>query len=317
MSGQPTDRADRAREGLTRRHFLGWSAAAIGVAASGAAIGGCSDEPRFQNGIVPSGVDLTDPYPKVPGPPDDVPVPGRLLWFTTDEGEAMDALLAVILPGSADDPGAREAGVLTYIDYKLATVPGGVAVRHYSLGPFAKKVDPGTPVPEPTKDAVFVPKDQLKRYGPQGKLDAHGQYRNGLKSLDTFSRSTGGAPFAALDAGTQERVVGALADDTATGFDDPGAQTFFNLVRGDIVEGFLADPIYGGNRGMTGWKLVGYPGAQRGYTPRYVEGFEPELSPQSLMDMPRFHPGQPEGPNVVLPVSGSRGGHEAAEHQGR
>jgi gluconate 2-dehydrogenase gamma chain len=33
-------------------------------------------------------------------------------------------------------------------------------------------------------------------------------------------------------------------------------------------EGFLADPLYGGNRGFTGWKLVGFPG------PRYNYMFE-------------------------------------------
>ena len=29
----------------------------------------------------------------------------------------------------------------------------------------------------------------------------------------------------------------------------------------------FGDPMYGGNRDMVGWKLIGYPGAQRQYTP--------------------------------------------------
>jgi gluconate 2-dehydrogenase gamma chain len=28
------------------------------------------------------------------------------------------------------------------------------------------------------------------------------------------------------------------------------------------MEGFFADPIYGGNRDMAGWKLVGFPGVR-------------------------------------------------------
>ena len=31
------------------------------------------------------------------------------------------------------------------------------------------------------------------------------------------------------------------------------------------MEGFFADPIYGGNRGMAGWKLVGFPGTRYDY----------------------------------------------------
>ena len=28
------------------------------------------------------------------------------------------------------------------------------------------------------------------------------------------------------------------------------------------MEGYFADPIYGGNRDMVGWKLVGFPGVR-------------------------------------------------------
>jgi gluconate 2-dehydrogenase gamma chain len=303
--------------GLTRRHFLGISAAAMGVAAAGGGLAACSQEPPLPTGVISSGVDLTSPYPKVPGPPDHVPVPGHLQWFTTDEAEALDALMAVMLPGSPADPGAREAGVLTYLDNKLATVPGGVAVRHYSLGPFAEKVPAGKALPPSDEHAVYVPEDAWKRFGPQSQNGPPHDYRKGLASLDALAKATGGTKFADLPAPVQEQIVGSLADDSAKGFDSPGAQDFFNLVRGDIVEGLLSDPVYGGNRGMAGWKLVGYPGAQRGYPPEYVQGHGPELPPQSLMDMPHFHPGQPDGSNVVLPVSGSRGGHEGEEHQGR
>jgi gluconate 2-dehydrogenase gamma chain len=32
------------------------------------------------------------------------------------------------------------------------------------------------------------------------------------------------------------------------------------------MEGFFADPIYGGNRGKIGWKLVGFPGVAAAYS---------------------------------------------------
>jgi gluconate 2-dehydrogenase gamma chain len=31
------------------------------------------------------------------------------------------------------------------------------------------------------------------------------------------------------------------------------------------MEGYFADPIYGGNRDMVGWKLVGFPGTRYDY----------------------------------------------------
>ena len=31
------------------------------------------------------------------------------------------------------------------------------------------------------------------------------------------------------------------------------------------MEGYFADPIYGGNRDMAGWKLVGFPGVRYDY----------------------------------------------------
>ncbi len=40
---------------------------------------------------------------------------------------------------------------------------------------------------------------------------------------------------------------------------------FFALLLQNTQEGFFADPIYGGNRNMAGWKLVGFPGARYDY----------------------------------------------------
>jgi len=39
-------------------------------------------------------------------------------------------------------------------------------------------------------------------------------------------------------------------------------QAFFDLLLQTPIEGFFSDPIYGGNRDMIGWKLIGFPGAR-------------------------------------------------------
>ena len=33
-----------------------------------------------------------------------------------------------------------------------------------------------------------------------------------------------------------------------------------------LREGLFCDPIHGGNQGMAGWRLIGFPGAQFGYS---------------------------------------------------
>jgi len=39
----------------------------------------------------------------------------------------------------------------------------------------------------------------------------------------------------------------------------------FETLLAVTIEGFFSDPVYGGNRGMAGWKLIGFPGAYANY----------------------------------------------------
>ena len=40
---------------------------------------------------------------------------------------------------------------------------------------------------------------------------------------------------------------------------------FFELLLQNTQEGFFADPVYGGNRDMAGWKMIGFPGTRYDY----------------------------------------------------
>jgi gluconate 2-dehydrogenase gamma chain len=48
-------------------------------------------------------------------------------------------------------------------------------------------------------------------------------------------------------------------------FDGSSSAMFFNALLQIAMEGFFADPIYGGNRDMAAWKMVGYPGLPATY----------------------------------------------------
>ena len=47
--------------------------------------------------------------------------------------------------------------------------------------------------------------------------------------------------------------------------DGADGKAFFAEVIKDVQMGFFADPIYGGNRDMAAWKMIGYPGARYNY----------------------------------------------------
>jgi len=50
-------------------------------------------------------------------------------------------------------------------------------------------------------------------------------------------------------------------------------------LRGDVADGFFADPAYGGNRGKVGWKLVGYPGVAVAYKDFITKHNQPYTGP--------------------------------------
>ena len=65
-------------------------------------------------------------------------------------------------------------------------------------------------------------------------------------------------PAAALDTMISSMEKGELTGTTIA----DGGKAFFNLIRRHTLEGFLSDPIYGGNQDFLGWKLIGFHGVQ-------------------------------------------------------
>ena len=43
------------------------------------------------------------------------------------------------------------------------------------------------------------------------------------------------------------------------------SEVFFAALWQGTVEGFFSDPVYGGNRDMAGWRMIGFPGAYASY----------------------------------------------------
>jgi gluconate 2-dehydrogenase gamma chain len=68
--------------------------------------------------------------------PPKVAATSAIQFFNPVEAAMVEALTARILPGTPDDPGAREAGVVYYIDRALGGPNQGYTVKTYTQGPF-------------------------------------------------------------------------------------------------------------------------------------------------------------------------------------
>lgn len=88
-------------------------------------------------------------------------------------------------------------------------------------------------------------------------LDLH---RPGVQRLDRVAVARRGRPFRHLDPVDQEALLAGLERGELPGFSLPPQKVWFALLRRHLIEGLLADPAHGGNRGATGWRSIGYPG---------------------------------------------------------
>ncbi len=290
---------------MSRRGFLkatGLLAASAGVEAVATACQPIATPAPAEPAFAPP-LGAAEKYPDVPSAPSTPPDPKVLQYLTVDEARAIEAFTARIIPGTPQDPGAREAGVVTFIDNMLATNQGDVEPT-YSSGPFAHTYDSDTP-PPPKPNVIWVKKDELSRYGDQGDQTTAEAYRQGLKQLDEYAKSKFGGAFADLSEQQQDTIIGELAGGKVDSFKDPTDKDFFKMVHTHTIHGMFGDPLYGGNREMVGWKLVGYPGAQRAYTPVDLRTEGTPLPVQGLAQLPHFHAGLATSNTPVYPVSGT------------
>lgn len=283
---------------LSRRRFL----ISTGALPAGVGLAGSLGTPASAQDDFPTVPEEWPVASDVPETPDSQPS-DTFQVFTQAEAAVVEALTARILPGTPDDPGAREAGVVYYIDHKLSQ-QDGIVTYTYRTGPWARPYEGDTP-PEPEDGVVWVPASEIRRYGYQSQLSPVDIYRAGIASLEAYAELNYGGRVPELSEEDQDQIIWDMLDENIDDFTEFSSIAFFQTLRMDTAEGMFSDPAYGGNRNMAGWVLVGFPGAQRAYAPSemQVEQHEPR-EPQTMHGLPEFNPGQPEdGP--VLPVRGT------------
>ncbi len=185
--------------------------------------------------------------------------PGAPLRFLdAHQAAVVEAATARLIPGPTDDllelghPGAREAGVVRYIDALLSafdTDPPGI----YAGGPFSGRHGGAADFGRHERLS-----DTQERYWRAQVTELQGRYTAGVAVLDAAA----GGDFDAAGPLQQDLVLAG----NATGFRD--------LLFDHTIEGWLAAPEYDGNRDQQGWVEVRAPGDVQptGFTDAEVAG---------------------------------------------
>lgn len=287
---------------MSRRTFLQRSGGLPVAAAGSVALAGGVAGVASQDTATPTPEEPWPMFEGVPETPHSPVMSDNFVALTALEAATVEALTARILPGSPEDPGAREAGVVYYIDYLLSQ-NDGIQEHTYRVGPWARAYE-GDEEPEPEEGVVWVPVDELERYGWQSPLTPLEIYQIGLEALDTYANETYGGSIPDLSEDDQDQIIWDMLDEEIDQFEAFSSISFFKTLRMHTAEGMFSDPGYGGNRDLIGWQLVGFPGAQRSYSPEELVTEAEPREPQSMHDLPEFNPGRTEdGP--VLPVRGT------------
>ena len=181
-------------------------------------------------------------------------------YFDAHQRATIEAAMARVIP-TDQTPGAREAGTIDFLERYLSGID-------YI---YAKPDGSGFERLEGKQAGAWMERVEAAR----------AKYVSGVHELDRLAAEVGGSSFLDLDEAGQDDVLRSL-EQSAHGEDDTGGtaeiayslpaepalqQTsaedelnFFPLLVTHTRQGFLSDPIYGGNRDQVGWQAIGFPG---------------------------------------------------------
>jgi gluconate 2-dehydrogenase gamma chain len=191
------------------------------------------------------------------------PQPEPLLALNETEHAFVVAAVDTLIPADELSPSGSDCGIATYIDRQLASAWGGGA-KMYRAGPFRR----GKP-----------------EQGYQLPLTPAEFFSAGIAAANEWTRKTYGKDFDRLPEAAREAALKAMEAGKAE-FSGLSSRAFFNALLQISMEGFFADPIYGGNRDMAAWKMVGYPGLPATYREdiKKYHGKKYDKPPRSIAD---------------------------------
>jgi gluconate 2-dehydrogenase gamma chain len=187
------------------------------------------------------------------------------VWHTLNATEAafISAAVDTLIPADELTPSGSEVGLAVFIDRQLAGAFGNGA-RLYRQGPFL----PGKP-----------------EHGYQLALTPREFFRAGIEATNQWTQKTHGKDFDRLTEAERAEAMKALEEGKPE-FAGFKSSMFFDQLLQLTMEGFFADPMYGGNRDKAAWKMIGFPGLPASYREEIKTYFNKkyDAAPQSIAD---------------------------------
>lgn len=182
-------------------------------------------------------------------------------FFDDHQRATVEAAMSRIIPGG-DQPGAREAGTVDFVDNYLSGID-------YI---YAKPDGSGFEKLEGKRAQAWQQRVAILQQ----------KYTDGVEDLDRRAQRRYGAQFVALSEEQQDSILTEMerpqleveesleSAKSMAGWApvEPAMQQvstetdldFFPLLALHTRQGFYADPIYGGNKDHVGWNLIGFDG---------------------------------------------------------
>lgn len=164
------------------------------------------------------------------------------VFFNNDEWQFILAATDRLIPDDENGPGAFSEGVPVFID-KQMELPHGYGQLWY-MHPLFASAEP--------------------ELGYQSSLIPRETYRRGIKAINAWCQQRFQKHFADLPHEQQEQILTQL-EKGELNFDNVPREVFFTQLLENKKEGYLSDPLHGGNQTLTSWKMIGFPGARADY----------------------------------------------------
>ncbi len=193
----------------------------------------------------------------------DSPAPTRTRSFFTrfTDFVVLEQATERIYPENDNGPGAIGLDVPYFIDKQLAGDYGSNR-KDYMDAPFTEVPNVDTYQTLMNRGEVFIA---------------------GLRKIDSESEDRHGDIFEKIDGEQQDAILQDFEDDKIE-LEGVSSRTFFNLLLQMTIEGAYADPLYGGNKDMQGWKMKEHPGLRASFIDLVDSEEFQKLDPVSLVD---------------------------------
>lgn len=276
LIGGKTVADEENKDTVSRRKFLKNSGLVAGGVVGGSVLGG----------LLTNSVTSPDDTKTKSDTDRDALQRARVFFSRKGDFEVLAEATERIFPEDDLGPGAIELGVPYFIDRQLAGA-WGTNAKEYMHDPFYQNEQTAEYQRKDSRQDKSGPNTSTKAPTPtpryQSRLNRGEMFLHGVRTIEKESKDRYDERFINLE---EDKQIELLELFEAGEIEMTGllSNTFFNFLLQMTIEGAYADPVYGGNKDMMGWKMKEYPGPRMAYIDEIEEEKFIVKEPKSLRE---------------------------------